>query len=129
MRPRTSQLAVGIDFGGTAVKMGLVDSTGAVRDHLQFPTAEARARSAWLTRVAQGLDRFRRNGRSFRGIGGGVAQSGSVLFRPLRAHLKARLQPDFAKRIRVIPARLGETAGLIGCATLVFKNWPLRRNF
>lgn len=318
MKHPASNLAVGIDFGGTAVKMGLVDANGGVRDHLQFATAEARTPAAWLTRVAQGLDRFRRGGRSFKGIGvgvpgfvdfsrgfiynltnvpgwnqvplarilrrrfglpawvdndvnamaagecafgagrryrhavfatlgtgvggavvidgrlyrgaysmageighmsirmngrrtpegrggletyvgnqrltgyairalragrrslirelahndlrritpkiiaqaarrrdqlaleifdgaadclatalaaityllqpevfivgGGVAQSGKVLFTPLRAHLKARLHPDFAKRIRVIPARLGETAGLIGCAALVFQN-------
>ncbi len=54
-------------------------------------------------------------------VGGGVAQSGRVLFDPLRRHLRDRLHPFFAERIRVIPALLGEDAGLIGCAALVFQ--------
>ena len=54
-------------------------------------------------------------------VGGGVAQSGSILFDPLRCHLKERLHPFFAERIRVIPAVLGADAGLIGCAALVFQ--------
>ncbi|MBU0715579.1 MAG: ROK family protein [Verrucomicrobia bacterium] len=53
-------------------------------------------------------------------VGGGVAQSGRVLFDPLRRHLRERLHPFFAERIRVIPAVLGEDAGLIGCAALAF---------
>jgi len=55
-------------------------------------------------------------------VGGGVAQSGRVLFTPLRRHLKQRLSPFFAARVRVIPASLGEQAGMIGCAALVFQN-------
>ena len=54
-------------------------------------------------------------------VGGGVAQSGRILFDPLRRHLRERLHPLFAERIRVIPAVLGEDAGLIGCAALVFQ--------
>lgn len=54
-------------------------------------------------------------------VGGGVAQSGRVLFDPLRRHLRERLNPFFAERIRVVPALLGADAGLIGCATLVFQ--------
>lgn len=53
-------------------------------------------------------------------VGGGVAQSGRILFDPLRRHLRERLHPFFAERIRVIPAVLGEDAGLIGCAVLAF---------
>ncbi|MDD5676477.1 MAG: ROK family protein [Kiritimatiellae bacterium] len=54
-------------------------------------------------------------------VGGGVAQSGRVLFDPLHRHLRERLHPFFADRIRVIPAVLGADAGLIGCAALVFQ--------
>ena len=53
-------------------------------------------------------------------VGGGVAQSGRVLFEPLRRHLRERLHPFFAGRIRVIPAVLGADAGIIGCAALAF---------
>jgi glucokinase len=55
-------------------------------------------------------------------LGGGVAQSGRVLFDPLRRHLRERLSPYFAKRIKVIPAKLGDRAGMIGCAALAFQN-------
>lgn len=55
-------------------------------------------------------------------VGGGVAGSGRVLFAPLRRQLRARLSPYFAKRIRVIPAQLGDRAGMVGCAALVFQN-------
>jgi len=54
-------------------------------------------------------------------VGGGVARSGRVLFDPLRRHLRERLHPSFAGRIRVVPAILGADAGLIGCAALVFR--------
>jgi len=56
-------------------------------------------------------------------VGGGVAQSGRVLFDPLRRHLRERLHPFFAERIRVVPAVLGADAGLIGCAALVFQGF------
>lgn len=52
-------------------------------------------------------------------IGGGVAASGSVLFTPLRAHLRERLSPYFAKRIKVRAAKLGNHAGVVGAASLV----------
>jgi glucokinase len=51
-------------------------------------------------------------------IGGGVAQSGEVLFGPLERHLRDRLKPVFAERVAVLPARLGNDAGVIGSATL-----------
>lgn len=54
-------------------------------------------------------------------IGGGVANSGRVLFAPLRRHLQERLSPYFAERIKIVSARLGPQAGIIGCATLVFQ--------
>jgi glucokinase len=52
-------------------------------------------------------------------VGGGVAQSGSILFDPLRKHLRERLSPFFAERIEVKTAELGTDAGVIGAATLV----------
>jgi len=52
-------------------------------------------------------------------VGGGVAQSGSILFDPLRKHLQERLSPFFADRIEVKTAELGNDAGVIGAATLV----------
>ncbi len=54
-------------------------------------------------------------------IGGGVAASGKILFEPLRKHLEARLSPHFYKRIKVLPAKLGNDAGAVGGAALALK--------
>lgn len=51
-------------------------------------------------------------------IGGGVAESGSVLFDPLTRHLESRLNPVFFERLALLRAQLGSDAGMIGSATL-----------
>lgn len=55
-------------------------------------------------------------------IGGGVAKSGKLLFKPLKKHLKERLSPLFFKLIKILPAKLGPEAGVIGSASLAFTN-------
>ncbi|MCG8430029.1 MAG: ROK family protein [Candidatus Omnitrophica bacterium] len=52
-------------------------------------------------------------------IGGGVAKAGSVLFEPLRRTLRARAMSVQGKHVRVLRAKLGYDAGLIGAAILV----------
>lgn len=52
-------------------------------------------------------------------VGGGVAQSGDVLFGPLNRHLEERLSPVFYERLEVKPAQLGNDAGIIGAAATV----------
>jgi glucokinase len=64
---------------------------------------------------------------SFVVIGGGIAGAGDVLFGPLREELQARARLDFVRELRVVPAALGEQAGLIGAAALVLagdRYWP-----
>ncbi|MBB1242744.1 ROK family protein [Streptomyces durbertensis] len=51
-------------------------------------------------------------------VGGGVAQSGDLLFAPLRRHLAEYAALDFTRDLRVVPARLALDAGLIGAAAL-----------
>ncbi len=51
-------------------------------------------------------------------IGGGVAQSGALLFDPLRAALADYAGLDFLAGLRVVPAELGGQAGLVGAARL-----------
>ena len=51
-------------------------------------------------------------------VGGGVAQSGDVLFGPLRRHLGERLSPFFAEHVEIKTAELGTDAGLVGAGTL-----------
>ena len=72
MKTDRHRLAIGIDFGGTAVKAGLVDETGAVLDRVQAATADIRAHAAWLDFVGQCLRRFRNGRHRPAGIGVGV---------------------------------------------------------
>lgn len=51
-------------------------------------------------------------------IGGGVAQAGDVLFQPLKEKLNDMLPPEFSGVLRILPARYGNTAGIIGSAAL-----------
>ncbi|WP_068927225.1 ROK family protein [Planobispora rosea] len=52
-------------------------------------------------------------------IGGGLSQAGSLLFDPLEETLRAHARLDFARRVRVVPASLGQDAGLVGAAALI----------
>ena len=52
-------------------------------------------------------------------IGGGLAQSGSLLFDPLEETLRKHVGLDYAREVRVVPAALGQSAGLIGAAALL----------
>ncbi|MEE1927260.1 ROK family protein [Streptomyces sp. TRM 70351] len=49
-------------------------------------------------------------------IGGGVAQAGDVLFGPLRAALADYATLSFVRGLRVVPAAIGNDAGLVGAA-------------
>ena len=51
-------------------------------------------------------------------IGGGVAESGPLLFEPLRAALADYARLDFLAGLRVVPAELRAEAGLVGAARL-----------
>jgi glucokinase len=57
-------------------------------------------------------------------IGGGVAKSGRVLFDPLRAALADYAGLDFLAGLRVVPAELGDDAGLVGAARLAGLSQP-----
>ncbi|MFI6391320.1 ROK family protein [Nonomuraea sp. NPDC050540] len=52
-------------------------------------------------------------------IGGGLAQSGALLFEPLERTLREHARMDFARRLSVVPALLGQEAGLVGAAALL----------
>ena len=51
-------------------------------------------------------------------IGGGVAKAGDLLFTPIRRTIRERTQALFHENLRLVPATLGNEAGMIGCATL-----------
>lgn len=51
-------------------------------------------------------------------VGGGVANAGDLLFGPLSRRMQSTLNPVFWERLRLLPARFSNDAGLIGCAAL-----------
>ena len=53
-------------------------------------------------------------------VGGGLSQAGPLLFDPLEEALRAHARLGFARQVRVVPAMLGQSAGLIGAAALIF---------
>jgi glucokinase len=53
-------------------------------------------------------------------IGGGLSQAGRLLFDPLEETFRAHARMEFAREVRVVPAALGQTAGLVGAAALIF---------
>ncbi len=52
-------------------------------------------------------------------LGGGIAQSG-LLFGPVKATLGRKAFPIAARSVKVVPAKLGVDAGLVGAASLIF---------
>ena len=54
-------------------------------------------------------------------IGGGVAKAGSLVLDPVRQTIKERAMKMFARMVSVVPAELGEDAGMIGAGILVWE--------
>ncbi|HEX7353585.1 MAG TPA: ROK family protein [Mycobacteriales bacterium] len=52
-------------------------------------------------------------------IGGGLSQAGTLLFTPIEAAFRRHARMQFAREVRVVPAALGQEAGLVGAAALV----------
>ncbi|WP_283135466.1 ROK family protein [Rhizohabitans arisaemae] len=52
-------------------------------------------------------------------LGGGLSQAGPLLFDPLEEAFRAHARMDFAREVRVVPAALGQDAGMVGAAALV----------
>ena len=53
-------------------------------------------------------------------VGGGLSQAGPLLFRPLEETFRTHARMEFAREVRVVPAALGQTAGLVGAAAFIF---------
>lgn len=54
-------------------------------------------------------------------IGGGVAKAGDLLFEPIRQTIRERTIEVFTKNLRVVPALLGNDAGIIGNSVLALE--------
>ncbi|MEV0614976.1 ROK family protein [Nonomuraea sp. NPDC050404] len=60
-------------------------------------------------------------------IGGGLSQAGEPLFGPLEEALREHARMEFARRVKVLPAALGQESCLIGAAALLLAGdayWP-----
>ena len=53
-------------------------------------------------------------------VGGGLSQAGPLLFDPLEEALRAHARLPFTRDVTVVPAALGQSAGLVGAAALLF---------
>jgi glucokinase len=52
-------------------------------------------------------------------VGGSLSQAGPLLFDPLQEALRAHARLYFTRNVQVVPAALGQSAGLVGAAALV----------
>ncbi|MDO5437159.1 MAG: ROK family protein [bacterium] len=52
-------------------------------------------------------------------IGGGVADAGDILFNPIKETIAKRAMPIQASSVEIVPALLGNTAGVIGASLLI----------
>jgi glucokinase len=55
-------------------------------------------------------------------IGGGVAQAGEHLFKHIRETIQHRCEKTFWEKLEVVPATLGNDAGIIGAASLALES-------
>lgn len=53
-------------------------------------------------------------------IGGGVSENGALLFKPVRTMVKKRCFPQAVRTLKIVPAQLGDQAGMIGAARAFF---------
>jgi glucokinase len=54
-------------------------------------------------------------------IGGGVAKAGDLIFGPITRHLHAQLSGPFKDHLKIIPAKFGNEAGIVGAAVLALE--------
>ena len=52
-------------------------------------------------------------------IGGGVAEAGDLLFDPIRRTIKERAMVVAGEAVEIVPAELGNSAGVIGASMLI----------
>jgi glucokinase len=53
-------------------------------------------------------------------VGGGVIAAGELLLGPARAVVAARVLPFLARHVKIVPARFGVEAGMVGAAALAY---------
>jgi len=57
-------------------------------------------------------------------IGGGVAKAGDLIFAPIRRVVREVTMPTFYENLQILPASLGNDAGVIGSAAIALDGMP-----
>jgi glucokinase len=57
-------------------------------------------------------------------IGGGVSKAGDLLFEPIRQTIRSVTMPTFYENLKILPAALGNDAGVIGSASIALDSLP-----
>ncbi|HMO03472.1 MAG TPA: ROK family protein [Kiritimatiellia bacterium] len=71
MSKAETRYAIGVDFGGTSVKIALVDDQGAILSEQRIITEHVKDRNEWLTKVCSAIDALK-GPRTIAGVGVGV---------------------------------------------------------
>ncbi len=71
MSKAETRYAIGVDFGGTSVKIALVDDQGSILSEQRIITEHVKDRDEWLTKVCSAIDVLK-GPRSIAGVGVGV---------------------------------------------------------
>jgi len=100
--------AIGIDLGGTHIKAVAVSDRGTVIGQATDSTRDGAAAGAWVPTIRALVARLTAE-RDGPPSGFGVGAPAAVEWRPL------------GRRVRVLPAALGDLAGAIGAARAVLK--------
>jgi glucokinase len=100
--------------GDVATALDLADD--ARRGHQVAAAAMSRAGAALGVAIASATQLLNLEVVS---IGGGLSQAGPLIFDPLQESLRRHARLSFATSVAVVPATLGQDAGLVGAAALV----------
>lgn len=71
MNKQDMRYAVGVDFGGTSVKIALVDERGTLLSQERIITEDVKGRDEWLSRICSAIDTLK-GGKQIVGVGVGV---------------------------------------------------------
>lgn len=109
-------LANGWEPGGTAAPTARDVTDDAARGHRVAKAALERAGHALGVAIAGATHLL---DLEVVALGGGLSQAGPLLFDPIEVAFRRHARMQYARDVRVVPAALGQEAGLVGAAALV----------
>jgi glucokinase len=105
-------VVLALDLGGTRIRAAEVDARGSVRRRLSVPTPVAEGPDAIVSAC---VDLVRR----VRAAAGPERRTGDRLLGPARNAVARLAFRAPARRVRIVPAELGDDVGLVGASVLV----------